>query len=101
LPALQRVIAERSKNADPGSGTTRLFADAELLKSKLVEEATELADADTSESVRHELADLLYFALVAAERGGVSLDSAVKELKLRHRRVSRRPMKAKTNEEQS
>jgi phosphoribosyl-ATP pyrophosphohydrolase len=101
LPALQRVIAERSKNADPGSGTTRLFADAKLLKSKLVEEATELADTDTPESVRHELADLLYFALVAAERGGVSLDSVVNALSLRHRRVSRRPMKAKTNEVQS
>ncbi len=101
LPTLQRVIAERSKNADPGSGTARLFADEDLLQRKLVEEARELADADTTESVRHELADLLYFALVAAERNGVSLESAVKELSLRHRRVSRRPMQAKPTEEQS
>jgi phosphoribosyl-ATP pyrophosphohydrolase len=45
------------------------------------------------------LADLLYFALVAAERSGVSLESTVKELDLRHRRVSRRPMRAKSGEE--
>jgi phosphoribosyl-ATP pyrophosphohydrolase len=98
LPSLQRVIAERHHNAEPKSGTARLFADADLLRSKLVEEAAELADADTPEAARHEAADLLYFALVAAERNGISLDSVVKELGLRHRRVSRRPMEAKLNE---
>jgi phosphoribosyl-ATP pyrophosphohydrolase len=101
LPSLMRVISERRSVADPNSGTARLFADSDLLRSKLVEEASELADADTPESVRHELAELLYFALVAAERGGVSLDSVARELALRNRRVSRRAMTAKANEEES
>ena len=100
LPSLQRVIAERHASADPDSGTSRLFAEGGLLRSKLIEEAAELADAPSSDETRHEIADLLYFAMVAAERHGVSLESIVRELELRNRRVSRRPMRAKTDEEQ-
>jgi phosphoribosyl-ATP pyrophosphohydrolase/phosphoribosyl-AMP cyclohydrolase/histidinol dehydrogenase len=95
------VITDRHRTADPSSGTARLFADAELLRSKLIEEAAELSAAQTTDETRHEVADLLYFALVAAERHGVSLESVVKELELRNRRVSRRPMKAKSDEEQA
>lgn len=100
LPSLQRVIAERRRNADPDSGTSRLLTDADLLRSKLTEEARELADAKNARSARHELADLLYFALVAAERSNASLGSVVKELGFRNRRLSRRPMMAKLQEEQ-
>ncbi len=95
LPSLQRVIQQRRAAADPKSGTARLFEDADLLGKKLIEEAGELAAAQTAEEARHEAADLLYFALVAAERSGVSLQSIVEELALRNRRVSRRPMQAK------
>jgi len=100
LPSLQRVITERQTTGDSDSGTSRLIADAGLLRSKLIEEAAELADARGTDETRHEVADLLYFAMVAAERHGVSLESIVTELELRNRRVSRRPMRAKTDEEQ-
>jgi len=95
LSTLQQVLSNRRSSSDPNSGTSRLFADPDLLSSKLIEEAKELAAAETADEARNEAADLLYFALVAAERSGVSLESVFKELGLRNRKVSRRPMKAK------
>ncbi len=97
LPALERLISERKTQADPESGTCRLFADSTLLERKLVEEATELARASSHGEVVHEVADLLYFALVAAAGHDVSLTSVIKELGLRNKRISRRPMVAKIN----
>jgi len=97
LLSLQRTIRERRSASDPNSGTNRLFEDDDLLRGKLLEEADELATADSEDAARHECADLLYFALVAAERSGVTFESVVHELSLRNRRVSRRPMVAKNS----
>ena len=95
LSTLERVIAERVKEAPASSGTARLVADADLLNAKLKEEASELADAANAAEVVHEAADLLYFTMVAAGRHGVGLEDVRCELKRRHARVSRRPMEAK------
>ena len=95
LTSLERLIRERRKQSDPESGTCRLFADPTLLERKLVEEATELARASAYEDVIHEVADLLYFTLVAAAGHDVSLTSVNAELALRNKRISRRPMVAK------
>lgn len=106
LSGLGRVIAKKrdealqastdgSKSADPGSGTARALADPGLLKSKLIEEAKELADATDPASVTHEAADVIYFALVAAAKYGVSPEDISRELERRHLRVRRRPMAAK------
>jgi phosphoribosyl-ATP pyrophosphohydrolase len=99
LGTLERVIQLRQQTSDCSSGTARLFSDPSLLAAKLSEEAGELARADSPMNVVHEAADLLYFALVKARKVGVSLSDVIAELDLRSRRVSRRPMAAKPEEE--
>lgn len=93
--SLERVIDQRQRQADPTSGTHKLFADEDLLQAKLREEADELARARTPQEVTREAADLLYFAVVAMRRGQVTLADVVAELARRHRRVRRRPMRPK------
>lgn len=95
LNRLSRTIAERLKDAPEGSYTKRLFTEPGLLEAKLVEEAHELAEAGSPEQVRHEAADLMYFALVALARQGVTLGEVERELDRRARKVSRRPGDAK------
>jgi phosphoribosyl-ATP pyrophosphohydrolase/phosphoribosyl-AMP cyclohydrolase/histidinol dehydrogenase len=77
------------------SNTKKLLDEPELLAAKLIEEATELARAESRQQVIHESADLLYFLLVKARAAGVGLRDVVDELDRRERRVTRRPMTAK------
>jgi phosphoribosyl-AMP cyclohydrolase / phosphoribosyl-ATP pyrophosphohydrolase len=95
---LARRLAERVARAPEGSYTRRLLDDRALLGAKLREEAAELAEARTREEVVHEAADLLYFALVAAARGGVDLADVERELDRRRLRITRRPGDAKREE---
>ncbi|KAJ2851267.1 trifunctional histidinol dehydrogenase [Coemansia brasiliensis] len=95
LNQLAQVVAERREKAPKGSYTKRLFEDAQLLRAKLLEEATELADATTSEDVAFEAADLLYFAMVKCAAHGVSLRDVERSLDFKHRKVIRRPGNAK------
>ena len=92
LASLERVLEERARVRPAGSRTTRLLESPELLESKLIEEAGELARAGNADEARHELADLLYFALVAASRHGVSIAEVQRELERRNLALSRRPM---------
>lgn len=69
---LENTLQQRLTSAPEGSYTKRLFDDAELLKSKLVEEAIELSEADTKEEVANEAADVLYFSMVACAKKGVT-----------------------------
>ena len=93
---LESAVADRITNPVPGSGTAQLLADPALLAAKLLEEAEELARADSSENVVRETADVVYMALVALARGGGTLADVRAELARRHRAVSRRPMARKT-----
>ncbi len=95
LPALQRTVASRRADAPTGSYTRRLFDDPVLLGKKLVEEAGELAAADSPTDVAWEAADVLYFTAVAMARAGVSFAEVAAQLDLRARKVSRRPGDAK------
>jgi len=95
LGALERTIAERTRETEPGSYTARLLTEDGLLDKKLVEEARELAEAGTQAEVAHEAADVLYFTLVAMRRGGVQLHDVISELEARARRVTRRRGDAK------
>lgn len=95
LGRLERRLTHRIEEAPPGSHTARLARDAALLRAKLLEEAGELAAAGTSDEVRHEAADLLYFALVRLAAAGVPLAEVEAELDGREGRVSRRPCEAK------
>jgi len=95
LRDLERTMQDRLKSAPEGSYTKRLFDDPELLRCKLVEEAQELAEAETKEEVAGELADVLYFAMARAVKAGVSIDDAVAVLDSRTRKVTRRKGDAK------
>lgn len=97
LDELARRLAERRREAPAGSYTRRLFDDPDLLRAKLSEEALELADAATAREVTWETADVLYFALTAMVRAGVSLAEVERELDRRSGLVTRRPGNAKTD----
>ena len=88
---LEETLRERLHAAPEGSYTKRLFHDRDLLRDKLVEEAQELAEAESATHVAQEWADLLYFGTVRAVQAGVTLDDAVAELDRRTRKVTRRP----------
>jgi len=95
LAQTDRTIAARLDGSTPGSYTARLVQEEGLLRSKLLEEADELARAATPEEAAHEAADLVYFALVAARSRGASLESIERELEKRSLRVTRRAGDAK------
>jgi phosphoribosyl-ATP pyrophosphohydrolase len=95
LSALERAVRGRIAEAPPGSYTRRLLEDPDLLGAKLAEEAGELLHAGDPEHAAQELADVLYFALVAAAQRGASLEDAERELDRRSLRVTRRPGDAK------
>lgn len=93
--ALDATVGRRVTGAPAGSYTARLLGDRSLLASKLVEEAVELADAETPEEAAREAADVVYFAVTAARSRGATLAQVVRELDRRARRVTRRPGDAK------
>ncbi|KAJ2499222.1 trifunctional histidinol dehydrogenase [Coemansia sp. RSA 1972] len=95
ISQLAQVVAERRDNAPEGSYTRRLFGDEQLLRAKLLEEATELADATSKNDVAFEAADLLYFMMVKCAAHGVTLADVERSLDLKHRKVMRRPGNAK------
>ncbi len=99
LSALEARLSDRQREAPAGSYTGRLLADPKLLAAKLVEEAAELAAADTRPEVIHEAADLLYFTLTAMTRAGVTLDEVGRELDRRNLTLTRRPGDAKPKKE--
>ena len=95
LPSLGLRIQGRAGNAPSGSYTHRLLTDDALLAAKVVEEANELVEANQSDEVAEEAADLLYFTLVKLARHGVSLSDVTTVLDRRARTVTRRPGLAK------
>ncbi|HEX2839112.1 MAG TPA: phosphoribosyl-ATP diphosphatase [Phycisphaerales bacterium] len=98
LSALAARIRTHASRSGTGSYTSRLLKDPELLRSKLVEEAGELADAQTTREVIAEAADLWYFTLVALHRAGARPGDVAAELDRRAMRVTRRPGDAKPTE---
>ena len=95
LGALAARIDESAKNAAPGSYSSRVLSDSNLLAAKLKEEAGELALANSASEVAHEAADIMYFAMVAMKRGGVTLSDVSQELDRRALRITRRSGDAK------
>ncbi|KAJ2237552.1 trifunctional histidinol dehydrogenase [Coemansia sp. RSA 1722] len=95
ISQLAQVLAERKASAPEGSYTARLFNDAQLLRAKLLEEATELAEATEPTDVAFEAADLLYFALTKCAAHGVTLADIERSLDAKHRKIVRRPGNAK------
>ncbi len=84
LTDLERIIKSRRENTPDDSYTAKLFQNTDLLKEKLLEEARELAEADSFDEVQWEAADLMYFLLTAMAERDVSISDVEKELLRRH-----------------
>jgi len=95
LGALQNTLVARRATAPEGSYTKRLFDDAALLRSKLLEEACELAEATEPDHVASEAADVMYFALARCVAAGVQISDIERHLHLRTLKLRRRPGNAK------
>ncbi|KAF1974118.1 tri-functional histidine biosynthesis protein [Bimuria novae-zelandiae CBS 107.79] len=95
LSKLQKTLQSRKESAPAGSYTARLFNDSQLLRAKILEEATELCDANTKEDIAFEAADLLYFALTKCVSAGVSLEDVERNLDAKSIKVKRRQGDAK------
>jgi phosphoribosyl-ATP pyrophosphohydrolase/phosphoribosyl-AMP cyclohydrolase/histidinol dehydrogenase len=99
LDGLAARIAAAAAGNDAGSYTRKLLASPDWLRSKLVEEASELAAAGLPAEVAAEAADLFYFATVALSRANVPLAAVEAELDRRALAVTRRPGLAKREAE--
>ncbi|KAF2470950.1 tri-functional histidine biosynthesis protein [Lindgomyces ingoldianus] len=95
LSRLQQTLQSRKASAPEGSYTARLFNDPELLRAKILEEATELCDAKSKQEIAFEAADLLYFALTKCISEGVSLEDVERNLDAKSIKVKRRKGDAK------
>ncbi|KAF2106815.1 histidine biosynthesis trifunctional protein [Lophiotrema nucula] len=95
LSKLQKTLESRKASAPQGSYTARLFSDPQLLRAKILEEATELCDAKTKSEVAFEAADLFYFALTKCIAEGVSLEDVERNLDAKSIKVKRRRGDAK------
>tara|TARA_R110002003_G_scaffold228_12_gene16676 strand:+ start:5956 stop:8451 length:2496 start_codon:yes stop_codon:yes gene_type:complete len=95
LSKLQKTLQSRKESAPEGSYTARLFNDSQLLRAKILEEATELCDATTKEHIAFEAADLFYFALTKCVAAGVSLEDVERNLDAKSIKVKRRKGDAK------
>lgn len=87
IPELKRTIHDRAVNPDEGSYTCKLFNNETKMCKKVVEEATEyilaIKDGDIDEEAG-ELADLIYHAMVAAEKSGLPMSKVFEKLSERH-----------------
>ncbi|KAF2668383.1 histidine biosynthesis trifunctional protein [Microthyrium microscopicum] len=95
LSRLQKTLQSRKASAPEGSYTARLFNDSQLLKAKIMEEASELCEATEKEHIAFEAADLLYFALTKCVAAGVSIEDVERNLDMKALKVKRRPGNAK------
>ncbi|MDX9912068.1 MAG: phosphoribosyl-ATP diphosphatase [Phycisphaerales bacterium] len=95
LGLLERTVEARVSDAPPSSYTRRLLEDHALIASKLREEADELVNANDRAHAAEELADVLYFAAVAAARRGATITDAERVLDARALRITRRAGDAK------
>lgn len=86
-------LRQRCQSSDEGSMTKRLVNEPELLQAKLLEEARELAEAQTTDDVAFEAADVMYFSLVKMLAKGVEMSEVHRELARRMTRVIRRQNK--------
>jgi len=73
-------IDDRAASGGARSYTRKLLDDPTLLRSKLLEEAEEVAEAVTPDHVAWECADLLYFLSVRMRAAGVGIDDVMAQL---------------------
>jgi phosphoribosyl-ATP pyrophosphohydrolase len=86
-------LRQRIESSDEKSFTKTLVNDPSMLRTKLLEEAEELSDAQSPDEIAWEAADVLYFSLVKLLGNDVGLDRVFQELARRMNRVVRRKNK--------
>ncbi|KAL9100825.1 MAG: hypothetical protein Q9187_009317, partial [Circinaria calcarea] len=96
LSRLENTLQTRRKSSPPGSYTARLFNDSKLLQAKIMEEAHELCEAQSTADIAAEAADLFYFALTKCVAAGVSLEDVERNLDWKSLRTNRRKGDAKS-----
>lgn len=85
---LEQILRERRSVRPPGSYSTKLFGDPELIQRKVMEEAFETClelgrfDRDPGR-IASEAADLLFHVLVALVECDVAVDTVIEELERR------------------
>ena len=95
LSKLESTLNQRKASVPPGSYTARLFSEPKLVQAKIMEEASELCEAQSKEDIAAEAADLMYFALTRCVASGVSLRDVEKNLDLKSLKTTRRKGDAK------
>ena len=90
LTKLQSQLRLRQQNAPENSYVRQLFESDELLNAKIVEEARELALAESRNELIHETADVLFFTFAKMVKADIELSDIEQELLRRSRKVSRR-----------
>ena len=95
LSKLQKTLHGRKRSAPEASYTKRLFEDGKMLNAKIMEEASELCEAQSREDIAAEAADLMYFALTKATAAGVGLEDIERNLDAKSVKVKRRKGDAK------
>ncbi|KAK5728723.1 trifunctional histidinol dehydrogenase [Elasticomyces elasticus] len=95
LSKLQKTLESRKRSAPEGSYTARLFNDSKMLNAKIMEEASELCEANKKAEIAAEAADVLYFALAKATAAGVTLEDIERNLDGKSIKVKRRKGDAK------
>jgi phosphoribosyl-ATP pyrophosphohydrolase len=91
-------LRERCGSDDQHSFTNKLIRQPEMLRAKLLEEAEELAEAQSQKDVAFEAADVLYFTLVKMLSAEVGLKEVFNELSRRMTRITRRKNKLESND---
>jgi len=95
LSQLEQTLKARKEAAPKGSYVARLFSDPALLRSKIMEEAEEVCDANTPKDIAWEVADLLFFAMTKCVANGVCLADVEAQLDKRAKKITRRKGDAK------
>lgn len=90
LNDLWGVIEDRARKLPEGSWTTRLLTEEGLVEEKVLEEAQEVVEQTQQEDplgdgdgLVHELADLVYHALVLANKHGATMEDVLGALQAR------------------
>ncbi len=85
LERLEWTILSRSRRPRRGSYTCALLQDPPRIREKLMGEARSLCEAERSDEVASEAADLLYYLLVLLVSRGLNLGRVLSELRGRER----------------
>ncbi len=82
LHRVEQLMRDRKSTEDPRKSYTQLMlADRKAIKEQIRAEAESLVNADSSDEVLWETADLLYFVLLNLVHEGLSLDDVNRELR--------------------